>query len=107
MTKRREQHYNRSIVTAGLGRRVVPSKEDVGWHGASKGVLTRTGGTGGVGRSWPISISGRETPRIVVLDAHPYNRVGTHTWTRYTERVMHIRRLPGNGFGLLMTGQLS
>lgn len=46
MTKRREQHYNRSIVTAGLGRcsvrRGCSSRVA---HGASKGVLTRTGGT--------------------------------------------------------------
>jgi len=70
--------------------------------------------------AWVGSRSERETLRIVVLDAHTHTH--THTSHMYTQtythphilihscntwRVMHIRRLLGNGFGLLMTGQLS
>lgn len=93
MTQQRDQ----SGITR-LGCRPVPVKEEAGVATPATG---NTGGDGRGGGGARRSESARETLRIVVLDTYPCTQLV------HTDATMHIRRLLGNGFGLLMTGQLS
>lgn len=96
MTQQRDQ----SGITR-LGCRPVPVKEEAGVATPATGNTER--GRGREGREGVArrSESARETLRIVVLDTYPCTQLV------HTDATMHIRRLLGNGFGLLMTGQLS
>lgn len=110
------QRYNRSI-RPGLGhhrrrrRRPFRLKRMRRAREVKRGVATRT-------TEEPAAASGRISQsgegnsedsgfRRERAPSHTDTYTRTHVLVHCRGRVMHIRRLLGNGFGLLMTGQLS